>query len=180
MKRVMLDIETLSTNTHAAVLSIGVAVFDDTQVLDTNGWAMEMRAMEGHIDPSTLSWWMKQSDVAREFSFSGKYHPIAAASELRPYITDAEEVWANDPNFDLVILQHWWERMPRLNAWPVSFRKYRSVRTMMMLASRYYVGTDHVWTGATAHNPIEDAACQARAVIEVFKALDKRHAEMLR
>lgn len=178
----MIDIETLSTSKHAAVLSIGVAVFDDTQVIDTNGWAVEMAALEGHghILPSTLSWWMQQSEAAREFSFQGKCHPISMATELRPYIADADEVWANDPDFDCVILQNWWERMPRLNAWPVSFRKYRSVRTMMMLAKRYYIGTDHIWTGATTHNPIDDAACQARACIEVFKALDRRHGEMLR
>lgn len=180
MKRVMIDIETLSTNKHAAVLSIGVAVFNETQVVDTNGWAVEMGAIEGHIDPNTLAWWMKQSDAAREFSFNGTHHPIAMASELRPYIADADEVWANDPDFDLTILQHWWERMPRLNAWPVSFRKYRSVRTMLMLAKRYYIATEHVWTGKTAHNPIDDAACQARAVMEVFGALDRRHSEMLR
>lgn len=180
MKRVMIDIETLATSKQAAVLSIGVAVFDDQSILDTAGWACDLEHLHGDINPQTVGWWMKQNESAREFSFTGKHHPLSVASELRPYISDAEEVWANDPDFDCVILQHWWERMPRLNAWPVSFRKYRSVRTMMMLANRYYVGTDHVWTGATVHNPIEDAACQARAVIEVFEALDRRHSEMLR
>lgn len=180
MKRAMIDIETLSTNKHAAVLSVGVVIFNDTSILDSAGWAIQMESMEGHIDTGTLSWWMKQSEEARAFSFSGKHHAVSVASELRPYITDADEVWANDPDFDLTILQHWWERMPRLNAWPVSFRKYRSVRTMMMLAKRYYVATDHVWTGVTAHNPIDDAACQARAVIEALGALDRRHSEMLR
>jgi hypothetical protein len=51
---------------------------------------------------------------------------------------------------------------------------------MMMLAQRYYISTEHVWAGHTAHHPIEDAVGQARAVIEVFAALDRRHAEMLR
>ena len=180
MKRVMLDIETLSTSKHAAVLSLGVAVFDDSQVLDTNGWAIDIKSMEGHISTATIGWWMQQNDAAREFSFGGKHHAISVASELRPYIADADEVWANDPDFDLVILQHWWERMPRLNTWPVSFRKYRSVRTMIMLAQRYYIDTASAWTGATSHNPIDDAASQARAVIEVFKALDRRHGEILR
>lgn len=180
MKRAMIDIETLSTSKHAAVLSVGVAVFDDNQVIDTNGWAVDMAAIDGDINPSTLAWWMKQSEEARAFSFGGKHHQLSIASELRPYIADADEVWANDPDFDLVILQHWWERMPRLGVWPVSFRKYRSVRTMTMLAKRYHIATEHVWNGVTAHNPIDDAASQARAVIEVFQSLDRRHSEMLR
>lgn len=180
MKRAMVDIETLSTSKHAAVLSIGVAVFDDNQVIDTNGWAVNMADIHGEMSPTTLAWWVQQSEEARAFSFNGKCHPLSMASELRPYIDAADEVWANDADFDLVILQHWWERMPRLNAWPVSFRKYRSVRTMKMLAQRYNIDVSHVWSGLTAHNPIDDAASQARAVIEVFKALDLRHGEMLR
>jgi 3'-5' exoribonuclease Rv2179c-like domain len=186
MKQVMIDIETLSTNKHAAILSVGVAVFATEgaaagQIIDTNGWAVDMNAIGGgHIDPGTLAWWMKQDESARQFSFGGTHHPISIASELRPYIADADEVWANDPDFDLVILQHWWERMERLNAWPVSFRKYRSVRTMTAMAKRYYVETSHVWQGKTAHNPIEDACGQARAVMAVFEALDRRHSEMLR
>lgn len=182
MKRVMVDIETLSTDKHAAVLSIGVAVFSDTEVLVTDGWAMDMRDIDGHINPSTVAWWMKQDESAREFSFTGKHHPTSIASSLRSYLADANEVWANDPDFDLVILQNWWERMSAkldLGRWPVSFGKYRSMRTMKSLATRYYIDTSHVWSGKTAHNPIDDATCQARAVIEVFHCLDRGRGEIL-
>ena len=179
MKRVMVDIETLSTRKDAAVLSIGAVMFDDTQILDSAGYAIDMRKMTGHIDPSTVKWWLEQSDTARAYSFSGTEKPDAVASWLGTYLEGATEVWANDPDFDMVILQNWWERTTA-SRWPANFRNYRSVRTMTMLAQRYHIETAHVWTGATAHNPIEDAACQARAVIEVFKALDRRHGEMLR
>lgn len=180
MKRAMVDVETLSTHKHAAVIAVGVAVFDDTHILDTNGWAIQMETLDGHIDPGAIAWWMKQSAEAREFSFSGTHHAISVASELRPYIVDADEVWANDPDFDLVVLQNWWERMPRLGPWPVRFRKYRSVRTMMMLAKRYSISTDHVWTTERPHHPVEDSAQQARAVLEVLGHLDRKHPELLR
>lgn len=182
----MIDIETLSTSPVAAVISVGVAVFNDTEVLDTNGWAVELSSLgEGHIDPGTLAWWMKQSEAAREFSFGGTHHPMSVLSELRPYLVDSDELWANDPDFDLVVLRHWWERLPRLGPWPSPdnkplFRKYRSMRTMKALAKRYSIDISHVWAGKTSHNPIDDAAGQARAVIAVLQALDARHPEMLR
>lgn len=178
MKRLMLDIETLSTRKNAAVLSIGGVEFDDTSVIDSFGWAMNMRQITGHIDPGTVQWWLKQNESARAFSFSGDFHPEHVAGQLYLRLAMADEIWANDPDFDLVILQDWMERLGK--TWPVSFRKYRSVRTIRMLAERYYIDLSTVWNGLTAHNPIDDAAAQARAVIEVFKALDRRHGEMLR
>lgn len=175
MKRVMLDIETLSTDKHAAVLSIGAAVFDPINgVTHTDGWAIRLDKLTGHINPATVGWWMKQEEVAQEFSFKGTFRPSDAAVQLRDILADADELWARDPDFDCVILQHWWERTLSISEipWPVSFHKYRSCRTMAMIAKAKGIDTRDAWHGGTAHNPIEDAAGQARAVIMVLKALE--------
>src|SRR5579872_6912418 len=128
MKRVMVDIETLSTHKDAAVLSIGVAMFDDDQVIDTAGWSIDMKKITGHINPATVQWWMQQSENAKSYSFCGDLSPDSVATFLQSYLQTADEVWANDPDFDMIILQNWWERTASV-PWPVSFRKYRSVRT---------------------------------------------------
>lgn len=172
MKRVMLDIETLSTDKHAAVLSIGVAVFDPAQgITYTNGWALRMDKIDGHINPATVKWWLQQEEVAREYSFKGDALPLVAGNELMHVLVDADEVWANDPDFDCVILQHWWERTLKSIPWLVSFRKYRSMRTLSMIAKAKGIDVSSAYISTTAHNPIEDAVGQARAVNIILTAL---------
>lgn len=173
MKRIMIDIETLSTDKHAAVLSIGMANFDPTLgVTHTQGWALDLGRLTGHINPKTVQWWMGNDEAAREFSFKGEADPMSVAFDLQGLLAEADEVWANDPDFDCVILQHWWQRTTTVN-WPVPFWKYRSCRTMKALARG--MGVDNVvaatHVGMTAHNPIEDAAKQAREVCAFMKIL---------
>lgn len=174
MKRVMLDIETLSTDKHAAVLSVGVAVFDTINgITHTDGWAIRMdKDLTGRIDPQTVSWWMKQEEVVRDFSWKGEHSPMSVLVALRVVLVDTHELWACDPDFDCAILQHWWERTAPAIPWPVSFRKYRSCRTMSMIAKAKGIDTKEAWGTSTAHNPIEDAAGQAREMIVILKALE--------
>lgn len=170
MKRVMIDIETLSTRKDAAVLSIGLAVFDPLAgIIQTEGWAIAPGKVTGHVDPTTVAWWMQQSDTAREFSFRGGNSPGIILPELHVIIADAEEVWANDPDFDCVILQNWWERTTQSALWPVPRWKNRSCRTVKALAKG--MGIDITDGMAAPHNPIEDAVKQAREVIAFLNHL---------
>lgn len=173
MNRVMLDIETLSTDKHAAVLSIGLVKFDPAQgVTHSQGWAIDMGRLTGHIDPKTVQWWMGNDEAAREFSFKGEANPLSVTFDLHGLLAEADEVWANDPDFDCVILQHWWQRTSTLS-WPVPFWKYRSCRTVKALAKGMgvsdIIASTHV--GMTTHNPVEDAAKQAREVCAFLKIL---------
>lgn len=169
--KMMIDIETLSTNNDAAVISIGYATFDDNQILDTQGWAMDLKKVTGHIDPGTVKWWFDQSQIAQAYSFNGTLKPAEVAGMLATKLQGVTELWANDPDFDVVILKNWFERTNG-GRWPCSFRNNRSVRTIMQLANEARVNLDGSWaSGTTAHNPIDDAANQARAVIAARKGL---------
>lgn len=165
----MIDIETLSTENNAAVISIGYATFDDTGILETNGWSLDLKKITGHIDPGTIKWWMGQSDLARAYSFNGTAKPAEVASVLAAKLQGVTELWANDPDFDAVILKNWFERTDK-GRWPVSFRNYRSVRTILGLAREAGVAI-YSFEPAVAHNPIDDASSQARAVIAARKGL---------
>lgn len=168
----MLDLETLSSKSDAAIISIGVARFDSGGVLDTEGWALDDSQVFGHIDPQTVYWWMKQSDAAKAYSFSGKAKPLDVAQGLIKFLGGCTELWANDPDFDVVIIRNWWDHWqniyPQMGKFPVSFRASRSCRTLRALAPDCDVSM--CYTGV-AHNPVEDAAMQARAVIRQRKHL---------
>jgi hypothetical protein len=162
----MVDIETLSTQADACVISIGFAEFDDSGVTETCGLAIRDSDWTGHIDPRTVKWWMKQDEVAREYSFNGTASAMEAAAMMQQVLQDADEVWANSPQFDLTILRQWWKRMHKGN-FPVHFRAERDCRTIFNESRRMGIELGNAWLGTSvAHNPIDDAANQARAIVE--------------
>lgn len=174
MTNAMIDLETLSTRYDAAVVSIGVAIFNDEKILDSAGWALKPETVVGHIDPKTVAWWMEQADVAREFSFNGKILPHTAAFELKTLLArfDVKEVWSKDPHFDHVILTSWWEKLGGVGEFPYHYRAPRSYRTLESETIR--AGYDkQMWEqyNYVAHIPIEDAVAQARAVIAMRRLL---------
>lgn len=183
MTHAMIDLETLSTRYNAAVISMGVAIFNDDKIIDSAGWALAPESIHGHIDPKTVQWWTQQAEAAREFSFTGKYKSVTVGFELKTLLAkyDVQEVWSKDPHFDHVILGEWWDRVAReenftLGEFPVHYRAPRSYRTLESEAIR--AGFDHTeWEqyNYVAHNPIEDAVTQARSVIKMRQLMGSRH-----
>jgi len=177
----MLDLETLSLEPDAAVLSVGVAIFTETEVIDTIGWALDLAEVDGHIDMNTLKWWMHPDrDAARDASFKGTYHAATVGFELKTFLAkhDPKEYWANDPEFDLVVLKSWWKRQNAraaansrrfsLGDYPLGdggYKLSRSYRTIIAEAERLGFDVSSLKGSYVAHDPVEDAAAQARAVI---------------
>jgi hypothetical protein len=179
MRHAMIDLETLSVRNDAAVISIGVAIFDDDDIVDSVGWALSPKSVHGHIDPNTVFWWTQQSEAAREYSFTGKYLSMTVGFELKTLLAkhDVKEVWSKDPHFDHVILTEWWHRVEKvehynLGEFPYHYRAPRSYRTLESEALRAGF-TEDMWSqfNYVAHNPVDDAVTQARAVIQMRKLL---------
>ncbi len=178
MNHLMLDIETLSRRPDGCIISVGFALFTDTDVLDSNGWAIYHDHWHGFLEPDTIKWWMKQPDEVRAFSFNGTYSDMSVALGLKTLAdtNEIDEVWANDPNFDLSMLEQWWTRVG-LNHWPFAYWKYRSFRTITAL-TKEVTGQDFKAASKNtfaAHNPVEDAVNQARVVIACRHALKREY-----
>ena len=171
MNSAMIDLETLSLDPDACVVSIGVAIFNDEQVIEVKSWELDMKYVNGHIDPSTVAWWMHPDrDAARQATFGGSHSIFTAGYELKTLLAthNVEEVWANDPEFDLVVLKRWWMRNSekgQLGDWPINYKWSRSFRTVMAEAQRLGHDTNQLRGFYIAHDAGEDAASQARAVI---------------
>jgi hypothetical protein len=171
----MIDVETLSTQPDAAILSVGVAIFDDTQVLEAESWAIADTYWHGHIEAGTVKWWNRQNEAARSFSFNGTSMDVSVALALKVLLEkhNPQETYANDPDFDLIILKQWWSRCMSGTAFPIPYWTYRSYRTLSAL-TKEITGIDpkKEWAGSfIAHNPAEDAVAQARVVIQCRRAL---------
>lgn len=182
----MIDLETLSTMPDAAIVAIGAAVFNSEQkVIDVGNWPILRGAWHGHIDPQTVEWWLNQSKEAQAVTFGpeGRVWPHVAAEGLVSLWErhSCATVWANDPHFDFVILESWWRREPLIQTisrptgmprFPFKYNSPRSYRTIRELAGK--MGWTDEMNGAArgmyvAHNAVEDACAQARAVIEMEK-----------
>jgi hypothetical protein len=179
----MIDIETLSTSKHAAVMAIGMCAFNlEHGVIDSEGYYIDPKHVYGHVDPKTVQWWMAQPEQVRERVFNGKHNPYQAAYGLLTFVQrhKAAAVWANSPTFDSVILKHWWEDMPgtanyptvRDQPFPLVYKKERDVRTLRALALELGI-EETPWQG-DAHNPVDDCCNQARDVIHIRKEIRRR------
>ena len=65
---VMIDLETMSTRSHAAICSIGAVKFKGKEVLDTFYCTIDAATCKAaglHFEKSTLEWWSRQSKEAR-------------------------------------------------------------------------------------------------------------------
>ena len=184
MNHSMIDLETLSTENNAAVISIGVAIFNDSEVIDSAGWAISPDYWHGHISGSTVKFWAgAECDGARDFSFGGVMTDFGAAFQLKTFLAkhDAGTMWCNDPHFDYTILLAWWNRIGKervkgqLQPWPGNFpftyKQPRSYRTIVAEAERLGHEVKSARGIFVAHDPVEDAVSQARVVIEARKLI---------
>lgn len=128
-KHMMIDIETISTAGNAAIVSIGACTFELGDNVVAAGEETFLVGIdpewydchpEFHVDPRTVGWWAKQSKEARASLKINQVQTLPLALDLmqtwfekvefnkdnRPFAPDAQRVWANPCQFDLVILRN--------------------------------------------------------------------------
>ena len=170
----MLDLETCGTGPFAAIIAIGAVVFDlETgqlgrtflQPVDLGNSMLN----GGIIDASTIEWWMKQSDEAKQVFFDerrrGIYDSLMSFSSFITISTDCKggevKMWGNGSDFDNVILSNAYGRCGIKPPW--KFRNNRCYRTVKNL----FPDIPFV-PGGTAHNALDDARNQAKHLITII------------
>lgn len=175
MKSVMVDIETLATGPGACVVSIGLAAFNADTVVASGGLQIAPAYWHGRIDGGTVQWWLQQTQDAQLNTFYGKLADKKAGEMMAEFLKDfgGDELWANDPSFDCVILRDWWTRVfGASKKFPSHYREERSCRTIYAEAKRRGVDLQAAWSGGLAHSAESDAICQAKAVILARQGID--------
>lgn len=187
-KDLMIDIETLATTPDAAVVTIGACMFaldggaeqpiTERKLLQASIASNETWGRR--IAGDTLEWWFKQDPAALRGLIEGQVTNLKnALTQLRLW-ADSEttyrpaRIWANDPDFDLVILQSAFRTCDV--QWPWHFSIHRSMRTAgefaypndrerkaVIKAIRDEVGTHH--------RADDDAEAQARFIAHCYEVL---------
>lgn len=169
MIRAMVDIETAGTGAHALVLSIGAVkwgeyseellVYPDHNTQESDGRSVSL---------DTMKWWMEQGAEAQAVFNKNPQFPDVAASQLEAFLRDADEIWANGPDFDCVILADYMKQYNPRYRWP--FWKHRCFRTFRNVFSDY-VGNE---ARGVAHDALDDAKYQAKSLQNILRTLREK------
>jgi hypothetical protein len=165
----MIDLETLGQNENCVILSIGATFFDINKKEIGAAFYMPISIEEQMekrvISPSTLKWWMGQSNAAKKV-FSEQGQSLVDALENFEYWIKQHSkiktlnVWGNGSTFDISIIEHAFRQYGYKIPW--QYWNVMDLRTF----KRFMAGGNAVVKKGTNHNALDDAISQAEYVIE--------------
>lgn len=170
---IMVDLETLSTSSNAAIISIGAVAFDKEGIKGRfyRNVDFQSAVKNSDVDGSTVAFWFKQNDEARMKFFEGEPVSLGVAmSDFSTFISEhgeLEGVWGNGATFDNVILDNAYNSCFLQKPWP--FWKDRCYRTMKSENPQVPFVREGVY-----HNALDDAQSQAKHLIEIWRQSDDK------
>ena len=175
MPNFMVDLETLSAETNAAIISIGVVKFSgkgtSEEFYRTVDWDTSRQA-GGDVSTSTLRWWMGQSDEARKAVVKlGSPSLFQTLQELTTWLSknggnkSSTVMWGNGSDFDNPILANAFKSVNLEVPW--NFWNNRCYRTMKEVLGK---NIPMVKSGVQ-HNALADAKQQAEHLVKILNAL---------
>lgn len=172
IRRVMIDLETMSSESNAAIISIGAVQFGHGKHPDASVQFYEKihpasAESNGHVDRGTMEWWDKQDPAARTEAFSGQQTLIETLHNFHTWIKtnfgDPEQVelWSKGADFDLVVLRNAYYAVQE--SYPFNFRMHRCYRTLenLMPPGLRNLAIQSAGLNALKHTALNDAKYQA-------------------
>lgn len=168
-----IDLETMGLPPNGAIVSIGACFFDLDRceigpTFKRNIHLATAVRDGGVIEPSTLLWWLSQSDEARKSILLDTYDIRVVLQEFSDWIAmhsrhQDVRVWGNGSDFDITLLNTAYRAAGIRAPWsPFKVRCFRTVRNMY--PSVVY---DPEQKGDGAHNALTDAIFQAQHMFKI-------------
>lgn len=172
MNDVMLDLETMGNNPQAAIVAVGAVGFNShTGQLGSKFYStvdLESSVASGGVmDAATVTWWMKQGDVARTALLVNTLTIAEVLSRFSRWINENFEarsvrVWGNGAAFDNVILASAYKNCHMPPPWKYyNDRCYRTLKGMHPDVK--------IVRGGTYHNALDDAVSQAEHAMVIMR-----------
>jgi len=172
-KNIMIDLETMGTNSFTPIISIGAVYFDEYGIGEKFYTKVSLDSCLNcgmKIDADSVIWWLQQSDEARkEFKYNSQDRCIQdALAMFKDFYKEDSYVWGNGADFDIVILANAYKRVNL----PVPWKFYhvccfRTIRTLFPDIEAQDC------SDLIAHNALHDAINQAAYAIEVLRLLKR-------
>lgn len=171
---IMVDLETMSTETDAAIVSIGAVHMDfkrhgvfGKKFYGTVDLESSMES-GGHVSAFTIKWWLMQSEGARKALVHEPVPLWLALTKFAEWVLsfgprEKIRIWGKGAAFDNVVLRGAYRRLNCIEPW--HFRNDMCYRTMEALNKDVQLP---IQTG-TAHNALDDAMRQGLHLIEIMR-----------
>lgn len=166
---IMVDIETLSSERTAAIVSIGAVKFDfkGSRILDEfyiNVDPVSCKNIGCRIDKNTVDWWASQPKEVR-LAWQKDPAPIEVALDKLTSWWDKKSLfWCQGLSFDSPIIAHAYKRLDKKEPW--HYHDEMDLRTVFTMIGHQ----NHKAREGTQghHNALEDARAQAVKLMEFF------------
>lgn len=165
---VMVDLETMSTESNAAICSIGAVKFSiDEGVIDTfycTVDASDCKAKGLHISSDTVRWWSKQPKEVLDALRKDTLPLWSALTQFSQwYGAEQYPTWGCGSDFDNVILENAYKSVGMQRPWNAwKNRCYRTIREVIKLPEAPRQGT--------YHNALDDALHQTHHLLKIFRS----------
>ncbi len=180
MKHLMLDLETMSSEPTAAIVSIGAVFFDETlgptfkrnvSLESSQQWGLTISA-------STIDWWFTQSPEARAHLYDPTPIPLGnALSEFSEFFREYADltdftpakstyVWGNGATFDNVVIRNAYKQVGLIVPWGFRYDMcFRTLKTQFDPQGLLYKDP------GLAHDALSDAVGQAEHAMRILESL---------
>lgn len=189
---IVLDLETMGITQDAAIIEIGMVIFNHTGLDGTANvleqWSSAIRLESsmkygGTVDAPTINWWMHTDRTeARDTLLVGSQMSLPSAlNEIATKILDYSHfdpkplIWGNGVNFDNAILKSAYERLDVKVPWGV--RQDADFRTLKLLYKD--VVPEPVFVG-TPHIALDDARHEAVWLSQILKYIYGEQGNLVR
>ena len=172
MIHAMIDLETLSTNPNATILTVGGVKFDPyTSEEPSQGMYFRVdvnkqTSMGRDVMQDTVDWWSRQpKEISDEaFSDDNRISLDDMIKNINKFSVGVDVFWCQGPLFDYAILQDIYRQLGYPVPW--QYWQIRDSRTLFSLVPR---DISEKRTGL--HNALSDCFFQAKKVQKVYKQL---------
>ena len=177
MIHAMIDLETLSTNPNATILTVGGVKFNPNNS-DEPAQGMYFRVdvdsqtgMGRDVMQETIDWWATQpKDISDEaLGDNDRISLEDMIKNINKWSVGVDVFWCQGPLFDYAILQDIYKQLGHPVPW--QYWQIRDSRTLFNLVPR---DPNEKRTGL--HNALEDCYFQAKKVQRVYKQLGIKNA----
>ena len=162
----MIDLETMSTRSNAAIASIGAVKFDiDAGIIDTFYRTIDLRTCKAvglHFDAETIEWWKQQSPEAQKALQVDNISIMQALDDFATwYGNKSLPTWGNGAGFDNVIMENAYRAVNSKRPWlPWEDRCYRTMKNIIQVPIDERQGT--------YHNALDDALHQTKHLLKIL------------
>lgn len=166
MSHIMLDLETLGTDSDAVIMSIGAVSFNDDGIHGEFYCNIDIQSCLDaglSVTGRTIEWWLNQDDNARGALNRDTVTIKQALITFSKWYLDHTGyfVWGNSSTFDNVIIKNAYKAVGIDPPW--EFWKDQCYRTIKFLNED--IGFERV---GVHHNAVDDAKSQALHLIKIL------------